>query len=462
MKDLGQILVIGAGPTGLGVATRLTELGYPTVRVLESRGAVGGLAASHVDPAGFTWDIGGHVHHSHYTRFDELLDRVLPGGWFEHQRVSRIRMSDRWIPFPFQLNLHRLEPADRDLCLARLEEAADRPLPQSATFAEWIRSVFGDGIAELFLIPYNEKVWGYPLERLGTGWMGDRVARPDLEAIRAAIREDRDLDTWGPNRTFRFPRTGGTGSLWSAVAERLPDEVLELGATVKRIDLNARQVRLADGRRLSWDRLVSSMPLDRLCRRCDGLPDRALETSAQLVSSAVHILGVGLRGKPPESLRHTSWMYFPGSNSPYYRVTVFSNYSPSHVPDATCWSLMAEVCETNWRPVDPATLRSWTLRALEEDGLTTEESEVVSFWHHRESFGYPTPFVGRDAVLQELLPELERHEVYSRGRFGAWKYEVSNQDHCFMQGVELVDRWMDLGEEVTIHQPSVVNRGPNR
>jgi hypothetical protein len=48
--------------------------------------------------------------------------------------------------------------------------------------------------------------------------------------------------------------------------------------------------------------------------------------------------------------------------------------------------------------------------------------------------------------------------VYSRGRFGAWKYEVSNQDHSLMQGVECVNHLLRGEEELTVRKPETVNR----
>lgn len=461
MRDPGRTLILGAGPTGLGAAYRLAELGFDDFTVLEARDGPGGLAGSVVDPQGFTWDLGGHVQFSHYRYYDDVLDRALGTEWTWHDREAWVWFKGRFVPYPFQYNLHHLEAADAEQALAGLEEAARRtaPLPPPH-FRAWIAEAFGGWIAEHFLYPYNAKVWGYPLERLGVGWVGDRVAVPDLARVRRNLREGRDDVEWGPNRRFRYPLRGGTGAIWKGVAGLIPVARQRFGAEVVAIELRAKVLTLRGGERLAYDTLITSLPLDWCCSICSGLDATAQRAAGSLLHGSVHILGVGLEGHRPTSLATKCWMYFPEPDVPYYRVTVFSNYSPFNVPlEGPCWSLMAEVCETPARRVDGATLREQTLVALRRDGLLPDESRLVSFWHRRVEHGYPTPSVDRDAALDVLLPQLEGHEVYSRGRFGAWKYEVSNQDHSFMQGVELVNRLLGLDEEHTLREPHRTNSG---
>src|SRR3982074_2077016 len=79
--ERARIAIIGAGPTGLGAAHRLHELGVKNFKVFEKEHHPGGLASSFRDPAGFTWDIGGHVQFSHYSYFDELMDKLLGDAW---------------------------------------------------------------------------------------------------------------------------------------------------------------------------------------------------------------------------------------------------------------------------------------------------------------------------------------------------------------------------------------------
>jgi protoporphyrinogen oxidase len=460
LSDPGRTIILGAGPTGLGAAYRLRQIGFRAFTLLEAGHGPGGLASSVVDPSGFTWDLGGHVQFSHYRYYDDALDRALGREWLEHEREAWVWFRDRFVPYPFQNNLHRLDAADVEPALAGLEEAARRAdLSPPRDFRQWIARTFGSWIAEHFLYPYNAKVWGHPLEEMGVGWVGERVAAPDLERIRRNLEAGRDDVAWGPNRRFRFPRRGGTGAIWKAVTELLGDADLRFGADVVAVDLRSKRLTLATGEWLAYDTLISSMPLDRLSGMCRDLDPEARQAARAFRHSSCHILGVGVQGPKPEALRTKCWMYFPDPAVPYYRVTVFSNYSPFNVPPGDHWSLMAEVCESPTTAVDSERLASWTLEGMRRDGLLASDSRVVSLWHRRLEYGYPIPTLDRDAALGRLFPELERHRVYSRGRFGAWKYEVSNQDHSFMQGVELIDRLFGLGEEHTLERPHYVNSG---
>lgn len=67
--------------------------------------------------------------------------------------------------------------------------------------------------------------------------------------------------------------------------------------------------------------------------------------------------------------------------------------------------------------------------------------------------GYPTPTLERDGVLKQLLPRLQELGIYSRGRFGSWKYEVGNQDHSFLLGVEAIDNILYGGNKTLDSSP---------
>ncbi len=454
-----RVVVIGAGPTGLGAAWRLHELGVDHWELLEAEEYPGGLAASFRDARGFTWDIGGHVQFSHYDYFDRVMATLLgPHEWIHHERQSWIWMRERFIPYPLQHNVHRLPAADLARCLEGLPRLAERRTERAANFRDWALAHFGDGLWEVFLGPYNQKVWAHPPETLSCSWVGDRVAEVDLEQIRRSVALGRDDARWGANRTFQYPRSGGTGAIWRRCAKRIPAGRLQFGERIVRIDAERRCVHSATGAERPYTHLISTMPLPSLLALC-GDHERAAAAARNLPAATTHVIGVGLRGTPAENLLTKNWIYFPEARYPFHRVTVFSNYAPSNVPGPPAhWSLLCETSESARRPVDTAMMLDRTLDGLAAARLLPRGAEVVSLWQHTAPFGYPVPGLGRDGTLAAILPALERKEIYSRGRFGAWLYEVSNQDHCFMQGVEVVDRIVDGRAEDTIVQPERVNR----
>src|SRR5262245_22385749 len=108
-----RVVILGAGPTGLGAAYRLDELGYRHFRIYDRAPQVGGLATSYVDSEGFTWDVGGHVQFSHYKYFDALMVVALGERWLNHERESWVWIENRFVPYPFQNNIRYLSPEAR-------------------------------------------------------------------------------------------------------------------------------------------------------------------------------------------------------------------------------------------------------------------------------------------------------------------------------------------------------------
>jgi protoporphyrinogen oxidase len=261
---------------------------------------------------------------------------------------------------------------------------------------------------------------------------------------------------WGPNNRFRFPSRGGTGEIWRRVAASLPQGTIRFDCEVRAVRRADRSLLLSDGTVHPYDLLISTMPLDVLVSLTGEHPLR--ETASALKYSTVHVVGIGIRGAPPAQLSSKCWIYYPESAVPFYRLTVFSRYSTQNVPDpGRHWSVMVEVCESPAQPVDAGRLVDDVIHGLVRIGAIETRADIESRWHHIARHGYPTPFLGRDKVVDSLLTQLEASSIFSRGRFGAWKYEVSNQDHTFMQGVELINRLAFGSEETTLRRPDVVN-----
>jgi protoporphyrinogen oxidase len=456
-----KFVIIGAGPTGLGAALRLRELGEDDFLIFEAHDHAGGLASSVVDERGFTWDLGGHIQFSHYEKFDEYMNLALSEPqWNSHQRESWVWLFKRFVPYPFQYNLHRLPREAMWQCAEGLFDVTRSGATRPANFRDWILKNFGDGIAEVFLLPYNFKVWAYPPETMNSQWVGERVAVPDLKTVIKGICLHQDNISWGPNNTFRFPLQGGTGAIWRRLAETIPAVHQCYSESVTRVDASARTLTTSRGRTVGYRHLISTMPIDHLTRLMDE-PGLAAH-GQRLLYSSVHVVGIGLRGQPPEHLQTKCWMYFPEPDCPFYRVTVFSNYSPLNTPvPGETWSLMAEVSESAHKPVDNGRVVEDVVSGMYATELIRPDDEILSRWHRRLVHGYPTPSLDREAVLSELLPALESKGIYSRGRFGAWRYEVSNQDHSFMQGVEVVERILHGHEELTLSNPDRINSRTN-
>jgi UDP-galactopyranose mutase len=282
-------------------------------------------------------------------------------------------------------------------------------------------------------------------------WIGERVSTPPIARVLGNVILDRDDAGWGPNNTFKYPLYGGTGGLFERMRPFVDDQ-LRLNAAVASVDVDAKEITLTDGTRERYDLLLNTMPMDRLIACMTGnVPDSLRDEAKRLRHSGSFIVGVGVNQPSPST---KCWMYFPESNAPFYRVTYLSNYSPEVVPDATRqYSLLAEISHSEFKPECRRTIVDQTLQGMIETRLLREEDldDVVDTHVIERDYTYPTPSLERDAVLRTVHPWLHEKGIFSRGRFGAWRYEVGNMDHSVAQGVEWANRVVlgEVDEELT-------------
>ncbi len=148
-----MVVIIGGGLAGMSLAYHLGD--RPHV-VLEAEDTPGGLCRTR-EIEGFLFDYTGHLLHLRDERIERLVDELLPGAFRLVERQARIRMRGTTLPFPFQANLYGLPREIVADCITGFVEALPIPVPDDprVSFEEWSLAVFGRGISDLFMLPYN-------------------------------------------------------------------------------------------------------------------------------------------------------------------------------------------------------------------------------------------------------------------------------------------------------------------
>jgi protoporphyrinogen oxidase len=434
VREPGRITIIGAGPSGLACGRELDRLGYSDWVIYERGVTAGGNAASVLDPAGFTWDLGGHVVFSHFGEFDRLLAEVMDGDISEHERSSYVVHGDRWVPYPFQNNLRYLPPEVAYQCLLGLIDAPGGS--ETTDFGTWMERTFGSGITAHFMRPYNLKVWATPAQEMSATWIAERVSVVDYRRALRSVVLQRDDVSWGPNNTFAFPAAGGTGEIYRRIARGLGDHVA-YGREVVGVDSGRGRLWLASGEAVEYDVLVSTMPLDLLVAAISDCPTEVRAAAQALEHTSVSVVGVGVE-QPLKG--DWSWLYFPEDSVPFYRVTNFAHYAAANVPGGDTGRLSAFLTETSFsthRPRPGEDLGARVVDSLAQVGLIVGEAPVVSLHRVDVDYAYPIPTLSRDRALAVIQPWLRARGIYSRGRFGSWRYELGNMDHAVKMGIDV-------------------------
>jgi protoporphyrinogen oxidase len=452
-----DFLIAGAGPCGIGAAwTLINEFPNQRFQMIDPGVHPGGCAASEVTPEGFVFDCGGHVlfPHQEFTEFRDMLESI-GCEWNQSLPVRGVYLHGRLIPAPVQRNVHRLPASELlpilgDLLILRMRRwfpaaSEDRLRERQESLEDFLKSEFGDQLTRRVMGPLNRKMWALAPSEMSSAWVKERSGSQLHNVPRVSVRRlvkqsllKVDDPAWRSAASVRYPATGGTGSIWTKATAYLGLDQIRLRTEILEIEANRRTVLLGDGSRLKYSRLFSTIPLDVLLKRIVDCPD--LQTlGLGLRKSSALLFGFGIRGRIPKRYSDVHTFQCPETHIPFWRVTIPSNVAPGNVPDSEYYSIL---CEISLPSVENITisdqLREQVVNGLCETGLLAKDSLIVSTFERALPHGYPLPFMGRDELLSIIHHKLLSIDIVSRGRFGGWRYEVSNQDHAFTQGVEAI------------------------
>jgi len=412
-----RTLVLGGGISGLAAAKGLQHQRRP-YRLLEACPTLGGLTRT-VNVGEYCFDYTGHFLHlcRYQTPAGVPFADLADDDWHEVERRSYCYVAGRMIPAPIQYHLGALPPE----VLARCVESYDArpPLPAGpGTFRDYIVSGFGEYLAELFLIPQNEKTMAIDLNRLSMGAVKRFFPPPDEKRVRAGIA-GATLGANEYNQRFWYPKTGGIERLVHGLSSGLSDAWVN--QEVSEIDLNARSVTTKQGERFAWDALLTSIPLKTLCR-CTNDPD--LVAAAERMSHSTTIsYNFGTRGRLPEALRDAHWIYVPDRTLPFYRVGFYSNISRG-----TCGagrnSMYVEVGVPGGGAEDldiTGALQRRVIDALARLGwVAARDIECAAI--HVIPCAYVHHTTERAQIVADVFERLRAHQIYPIGRYGQWDY----------------------------------------
>lgn len=392
-----KYLILGAGPAGLTVANQLLQKGESDFLVLERENEAGGLCRSaKVD--GSPLDIGGgHFLDVRRPKVNEFLFHFMPEDeWDMYDRDSKIEVNDTMINSPIEANIWQMKLQDQVEYLKAIAVAGcNLNLPMPEKFIDWIFWKLGSKVAEDYMIPYNQKMFGENLNELGTYWL-EKLPNVSFDETLISCLTKKAYGTQPGHASFYYPKNYGYGELWIRMANQLGNKII-YNESVETIDLDKK---IVNGK-YQADIIINTVPWTSY-KDIIGLPQELKQNIKKLKKSSVVI------DYFEEQLdTKAQWIYYPNPELSYHRILVRHNFCPN-------------------------SKGYWT-----ETNNDRRDDKIKPSFRYSNEFAYPLNTIGKQELMKELLSYTKTKNVYGLGRWGEWQHY--NSDLVVELGMKFVD-----------------------
>jgi UDP-galactopyranose mutase len=284
------------------------------------------------------------------------------------------------------------------------------------------------------MIPYNEKIWKYPLEYMNTEWISGRVPSPSVEEMRKGAEAPQPLD-YGPNAEFWYPKHGGIGALVESLSENMS---VELGSEVTWFipSSNAIETFYVENdkeKSLKSEKVVSSIPLPEIVHMMDDVPEVVQSAADNLIYNSLVCIMVGVK-RPNIINKH--WLYFPENDLIFNRISFPMNFSPYTTPDGSS-SILVEVTYRD-QLINIEKTKRQVLLDLVKANLITEDDEVEVCEAIDFKYAYVIYDLNHRKNVKVIHDYLNAHNIIPIGRFGEWEYY--NMDKTILSGKNAAEK----------------------
>lgn len=399
-----KYLILGAGPAGLTAANRLKQLGEESFLVLELEKEAGGLCRSAMVD-GSPLDIGGgHFLDVRRPKVNDFLFEFMPEEeWDIYERDSRIAINGEEVSHPLEANIWQMSIEEQIKYLSSIAQAGcNSGVPMPESFVSWIYWKLGKEIADNYMIPYNQKMFGEELNELGTYWL-DKLPNVSFEDTLRSCLMHKPYGTQPGHASFYYPKKYGYGELWLRMAKAI-GEHLEYSKAVTKIDFENKIVKTKDGAEYRADIIITTIPWESI--ECfENMPEELQNGIKELRHT-----GVEIRYHENTLETEAQWIYYPDKELNYHRILVRSNFCPNA---KGYWT------ETNLQRVDSS---------------VNSGDERYSFCN---AYAYPLNTKNKPQIMKNLLEWTAQKSVFGLGRWG--EHQHYNSDRTVERAMELVE-----------------------
>lgn len=398
-----KYLIIGAGISGLTFANYVDDY-----LIVEKEDEVGGYCRT-IKKKDYVWDYAGHFFHFKTEEFkNKFLDVIPKEDIIVQDKCTKILYKNRLIDYPFQTNIHQLNKEEFIDCLYDLFNKEEKD--EYDNFLDMLYGKFGKSIVDKFLKPYNEKLYAIDLTKLDVDAMGRFFPYADKEAIIKNMKESKNNSY---NNNFLYPKNGA-GSFIKVLEDNLDKNRILLNTTVMLINEKERYVILSNGKRVEYEYLINTIPLNKFLE-LTGDNNNLLN---KLSYNKVLVFNLGFNKK--SKLVNEHWLYIPDKNCNYYRIGFYDN-----ILNQDKLSMYVEIGYTKDSNITKNEIDKQlklTIENLRKQDIIDDDTKLEEYVSIIMDPAYVHINTETDKMVKKYFDTLRKNNIYSIGRYGAWTY----------------------------------------